>query len=62
MGSEMANKYSWWQVGSVHVLLIEYRKSKVCQALMYMQHRNMVCGEFHIFRYLYLDQNVNDNA
>ena len=44
------------------VLMTEYRKSMVGQALMYMQDRNMVCGEFHIFYDLDLDKNVNDNA
>ena len=32
------------------------------QALMYMQHRHMVCGESHICHDLVLDQNVNVNA
>ena len=44
------------------VLFIEYWKSKVGLALMYMQHRHMVCGELHIFRDLDLDKNINDNA
>ena len=44
------------------VLLTEYGKSKVCQALMYMQHKHMVCGELHICYDLDLYQNVNDNA
>ena len=44
------------------VLFSEYWKSKVFQALMYMQHRHMVCGKLQIFHYLDLDQNVNDNA
>ena len=39
-----------------------YHNSKVGQALMYMQHRHMVCGELHICHDLILDQNVNDNA
>ena len=34
----------------------------VDQALMYMQHRNMVCGVLNIFHDLDLDQTVNDNA
>ena len=41
------------------VLLTEYCKSKVCQELMYMQHRHMVCGKLHICHDLDLDQNVN---
>ena len=62
MFPELSNKYSWWQVGSVPVLLTEYRKSKVFQSLMYMQHRHTVCWELHIFHYLDLYQNVNDNS
>ena len=58
---ELANKYSWIQVGSVPVLLTEDRKSKVCPALMYIQHMHMVCGKLHIFHHLVLYQNVNDN-
>ena len=44
------------------VLWTEYRKSKVCQALMYKQHRHMVCSEFHICHDLNLDQTINDDA
>ena len=44
------------------VLLTEYRKYIVGQTLMYIQHRQMVCGKFHICHDLDLDQNVNDNA
>ena len=62
MDPELDNTYSWWKVGSVPVLLTEYRKSKVCQSLMYMQHRHMVCGEFHICHDLDLDQTVNFSA
>ena len=29
---------------------------------MYIQHMHMLCGEFHIYHDLVLDQNVNDNA
>ena len=36
--------------------------SKVCLALMYMQHTHMVYGKLHIYPYLVLDQKVNDNA
>ena len=42
-------------------LLTEHRKSMVDRALMYMQHRKMVCVELHIFYDLDLDQTVNDN-
>ena len=44
------------------VSLMLHHKSKVGQALMYMQHRHMECGELHIFHDLFLDQNVNGNA
>ena len=59
---ELTNKYIWWQVVSVLVSLAEYHKSKVCPALMYIQHRHMVCGEWHTCHDLVLDQNVNDNS
>ena len=62
MGPELANKYNWWQVGSVPVLFTEHRKSIFGQALIYMQHRHMVCGEFHICNCLDLYQNIYDNA
>ena len=39
-----------------------YHKSKVVQALTYMQHRHMICGKFHIYHDLVLYQNVNDNT
>ena len=38
-----------------------YQISKVCLALMYMQHKHMVYGKLHIYPYLVLDQNTNDN-
>ena len=44
------------------VLFTEYHKSKVCQVLMKMQHRHMVCRKLHICHDLDLDQNVNDNS
>ena len=59
---ELASKYNLWQVVRVLVSLKIYHKSKVSQALMYMQHRHMVCGVFHIWHDLVLDQNVNDNT
>ena len=59
---ELANNYSWWQVGSVPISLTEYQKSNVCPEFMYIQHRHMVYSELHIFRDLVLDQNVNYNA
>ena len=62
MSPELANKYSWWQVGSVPVYLTEYHQSKFCTALMYIQLRHMVCGQLHIFHDLFLYQNINDNA
>ena len=62
MSPELANNYSWWQVGSVPVPWTKYHKSKVCPSLMYMQHRHMVCGELHILHDLVLDKNVSGNA
>ena len=38
-----------------------YQISKVCLALMYMQHKHILYGGLHIYHYLVLDQNVNDN-
>ena len=61
MGPELANKYNWWQVGSVPILLTEYQKSMVGQVLMHIQHRHTVCDKFHICHDLVLDQSVNDN-
>ena len=49
-------------VSSVPVPLTEYQKSKVCPALMYIQHRHMVCGELRICYDLVLDQNINDTT
>ena len=62
MRVELTNKYSWWQVGSMSVSLNKYQRSKVCQALMRIQHMHMVCGKLHICHDLFLDQNVNNNA
>ena len=58
----LANKCTWWQVYSAFVYLMVYHISKVCPALMYMQHMHMVYGELQIYHYLVLDQNLNDNA
>ena len=58
----MGNSHIWWQVGSMLVYLTVYQKYKVCQALMYIPHRQRVCGELHIFHDLVLDQNINDNS
>ena len=44
------------------VHLMVYHKSKVGQALMYMQHRHMECGESHICHDLVMNRNENDNA
>ena len=44
------------------VSLTEYHKSRVCPALMYMQHMHMVCGEKNISHDLILYQTVNDNT
>ena len=62
MVPEMANKYNYWKVGSMPVLLNERRKSMVGQALIYMQHRHMVCGKLHICHDLDSDQNIYDGA
>ena len=62
MIQELDSKYNFWHVGSKVFSLKIYKKSKVGQALMYMQYRHMVCGEFHIQYYLVLDQNVNNNS
>ena len=58
----LANKCTWLQVHSVIFHYIVYQISKVCIALMYIQQRHMVYGEFHIYPYLVLDQNANGNA
>ena len=42
--------------------MVVYQISRVCIALMYMQLKHMVYGEFHIHPYLFLDKNENDNA
>ena len=52
----ITNRCTWWYVDSV------YQISKVCLELMYMQHKHMVYGEFHIHHCLFLDQNANDNS
>ena len=44
---ELSSKYNLWQVGSVFKKIVD-QKSMVGQALMYMQHMHMVCGELHI--------------
>ena len=59
---ELTSKYNWWQVGSVLVYLMVYHKTKVYQALMYMQHKHIVCGDLHINHDLVLDQKVNYSA
>ena len=58
----MANKCTWWKFYSALVHLMVYHISKVCLALIYMQHKHMVYGKLHIYPYLVLDQNANDNA
>ena len=58
----MANKCSWWQVYSAIVHLVVYQISKGFLALMYIKHNQMVYGELHIYPYLVLDQNENDNS
>ena len=58
----MANKCTWIQFYSALVYLMVYQKSKVCIALMYRKHNNMVYGELYILPFLVSDKNVNDNA
>ena len=58
----LANKCTRWQVYSALVCLVVYQISKVCLALMYIQHKHMVCDELHIFPFLDLGQNKNENA
>ena len=58
---ELANTYSWWQVGSVPIYLKVYQKPKLFPAFMYIQHMQIICGKFHIWHDLVLYQNVNDN-
>ena len=53
---------SWLQVYSALVYLMVYQISKVCLALMYIQQKHMVYGEFHRHYYLVLDQISSDNA
>ena len=58
----MAINCTWLQVYSALVYLMVYKIYKVCLALMYMQHKHMVYGKFHIHHYLVLDKNANDNS
>ena len=62
MGPELANRYIWWQVGSLPIYLTQYQKYKVCPELIYIKHTHRLCGKLHICYDLLLDQNVNDNA
>ena len=39
-----------------------YQISKVCIALMYMQHKHMLYGKLHIHHYLVLDRSKNENV
>ena len=58
----LANMCSRLQVYSPLVHLMLYQISKVCLALMYIQQKHMVYGEFHRHYYLVLDQISSDNA
>ena len=62
MTLEMVNNCTWLQVYSPIVYMMLYQTSKVCLALMYMQHMHMVYGELHRHHYLVLDKNASDNA
>ena len=42
--------------------MMVYQISKGCLAFMYMQHKHMVYGEFHLHQYLVLGQDSNINA
>ena len=42
--------------------MTEYHIFKVLPALMYMQHKHMVCEKLQIYPYLSLDKKENDNA
>ena len=57
----MANKCSWWHFYSALFHLRLYQISYVCLALIYMEPKHMVYGEFYIYHYLVLDQKANDN-
>ena len=61
MRPELASKYNWIQVGSMLVSVMVNQQFKFCQELMYIQHKNMVCGKLHIFHDLFFDQHVNGN-
>ena len=58
----LANRCTWLQVYIVLVYFMVYQTSKFCIALMYIQHRYMVYGEFHRHHYLVLYQISSDNA
>ena len=62
MAIGLTNKFTWLQVYISPVYLIVYLISKVCIVMMYMQHRHMVCDEFHRHHYLDLDQNSSNNT
>ena len=58
----LAQNCNWLQFYSALVYLVFYQIFKVCIALMYMQHKQMLYGELHIRHYLVLDKNANVNA
>ena len=58
----LANRYSWLHFYSALFYMMVYHIYRVCLALMYMQHKHMIYGEFHIYHYLFLEQNTKDNA
>ena len=57
----LANRCTWLQVYSVLAHMMVYHISKVCLALMYMQHRHMVYRELHRHHYLFY-QSASGNA
>ena len=57
----LANKCTWLKVYSAQFYFMVYHISKVCLALMYMQHSHMVYGWLNKHHYLFLDKNSSDN-
>ena len=58
----LVNKCTWWKVYSALVFLVVYLISKVCLALMWIQHKLMVHCGLNILPFLLLYQNADDIA
>ena len=58
----LANNCTWWQVYSALVFMVVYQIPKVCLALMYMKHTQIVYGKLHILPFIFLGQNENYNT